>query len=86
MGGRGETLTDEIRHGRLLAVAPDAQSAPPTEPAFVARPVPAHHDEVGPHRVLGVLKCTSTLPVQISGRVLSLLTRVGRRANRREPI
>jgi hypothetical protein len=41
MGGRGETLMDEIRHGRPLAVDPDAQSASPTEPAFVARPVGA---------------------------------------------
>ena len=39
MGGRGETLMDEIRHGRPLAVDPDAQSASPTEPAFIARPV-----------------------------------------------
>ena len=45
MGGRGETLMDEIRHGRPLAVDPDAQSASPTEPAFVARRVgaPAYH-------------------------------------------
>ncbi len=33
MGGRGKTLMDEIRHGRPLAVDPDAQSASPTEPA-----------------------------------------------------
>jgi hypothetical protein len=29
-----ETLMDGIRHGRLLAVDPDAQSASPTEPVF----------------------------------------------------
>jgi hypothetical protein len=46
------------------------------------RQVSAHHDEVGPHRVLGVLanrlKCTSTLPVQIARRVFegNLITTV----------
>jgi hypothetical protein len=29
MGGRGKILMDEIRHGRPLAVDPDAQSASP---------------------------------------------------------
>jgi hypothetical protein len=36
------------------------------------RQVPAHHDEVGPHPVLGLLanglKCTSTLSVRIARR------------------
>jgi hypothetical protein len=38
IGYSHSTMTDDIQHGRPLAVAPDAQSASPTEPAFIARP------------------------------------------------
>jgi hypothetical protein len=44
---------DEIRHGRPLAVDSKAESASPTEPAFVARPegAPVYHGFVVPDDV-----------------------------------
>src|ERR1022692_614093 len=39
------TKTDDIQHGRPLAIDHNAESASPTEPAFVARPegAPVYH-------------------------------------------
>jgi hypothetical protein len=38
MGGRGETLMNDLPKGRPLAIDATARSASPTEPAFIARP------------------------------------------------
>jgi hypothetical protein len=45
MGSRGETLMNDLPKGRPLAIDATAQSASPTEPAFVARPegAPVYH-------------------------------------------
>ena len=45
MGGRGETVMDDVPKGRPLAIDVTAQSASPTEPAFIARPdgAPVYH-------------------------------------------
>lgn len=45
MGGRGETLMDDMSKGRPLAIDATALSASPTEPAFIAPPegAPVYH-------------------------------------------
>ena len=45
MGGRGETVMDDVPKGRPLAIDVTAQSASPTEPAFITRPdgAPVYH-------------------------------------------
>jgi hypothetical protein len=45
MGSRGEALMNNLPKGRPLAIDATAQSASPTEPAFVARAVgpPVYH-------------------------------------------
>jgi hypothetical protein len=45
MGGSGEILMDDVPKGRPLAIDATAQSASPTEPAFIARPegAPVYH-------------------------------------------
>jgi hypothetical protein len=45
MGSRGQALMNNLPKGRPLAIDATAQSASPTEPAFVARPegAPVYH-------------------------------------------
>lgn len=45
MGGRGEVVMDDLPKGRPLAIDITAQSASPTQPAFIARPqsAPVYH-------------------------------------------
>jgi hypothetical protein len=39
-------MTDDLQHGRPLAIDASARSASPTEPAFIARPTPVYYDFV----------------------------------------
>ena len=65
MGSGGETVMDDVPKGRPLAIDATAQSASPTEPAFVARPedAPVYHGFVFLRRLPPVVSHLARSPI-----------------------